>query len=129
LEKLDQGYNFIRKLYDKIIVPPSVLAEVTQGQFETSNAYLRHYAITDLVEVHSVTQRIVLPKAERLHDGEVDAIQLGLELGLPLLIEETTGRRVAQGVGLSISGIAGQIMSAFQQEILSTSYVTIATET
>ncbi|MEE4379332.1 MAG: hypothetical protein V2J55_17740 [Candidatus Competibacteraceae bacterium] len=119
LEKLDQGYDFIRRLYDKIIVPSAVLAEVAQGQFATPHAYRQHYAIGDLIEVRSVTQRRGLPEAERLHEGELQAIQLALELKLPLLIEETVGRRVAQGMGLSISGIAGQILSAFRQEIIS----------
>ena len=120
LEKLDQGYNFIRLLYDKLIVPSTVLTEVAQGQFETPPAYLRHYAISDLIEVRSVTQkRWAIPEAERLHEGELQAIQLALALGLPLLIEETVGRRVAQGMGISISGIAGQIISAFRQEIIS----------
>jgi len=42
-----------------------------------------------------------------------------LELQLPLLIEETVGRRVAQNVGIPISGIAGQILKAFRQDIIS----------
>jgi hypothetical protein len=50
-----------------------------------------------------------------LHVGEAQAIQLARELALPLLIEETVGRRVALGLGLSISGIAGQILKAFHQ--------------
>ena len=119
LEKLHRGYDFIRRLYDKIIVPSTVLTEVAQGQFATPQAYLRHYAIIDLIEVRSTTRRFILPEVERLHEGEVQAIQLALELKLPLLIEETVGRRVAQGMGISISGIAGQIMSAFRQEIFS----------
>ena len=51
----------------------------------------------------------------RLHIGEAQAIQLAQELALPLLIEETMGRRVAQGLGIAISGIAGQILKAFRQ--------------
>ena len=60
-----------------------------------------------------------LSEAERLHEGERQAIQLALELQLPLLIEETVGRRVAQSVGIQISGIAGQILKAFRQDIIS----------
>jgi predicted nucleic acid-binding protein len=67
--------------------------------------------------MRTVSQPYELPEAERLHEGETQAIQLALELQLPLLIEETVGRRVAQGVGLQISGIAGQIIKAFRQSI------------
>ena len=56
-----------------------------------------------------------LPEVVRLHVGEAQAIQLARELALPLLIEETVGRRVAQGLGIAISGIAGQILKAFRQ--------------
>jgi predicted nucleic acid-binding protein len=119
LEKLSQGYTLIRRLYDKLIVPPVVLEEVTVGQFATPDDYLQHYAIGDLVERRRVSQPHELPEAERLHEGETQAIQLALELELPLLIEETVGRRVAQNLGLQISGIAGQIIKAFRQGILS----------
>jgi len=118
LEKLSQGYLFIRRLYDQIVLPPSVLAEVAEGQFATPHAYLHHYDIVDLITVQEVTRASLFLEAERLHDGERHAIQLALELQLALLIEETVGRRVAQSLGLSISGIAGQIIRAFRQQII-----------
>lgn len=118
LEKLTQGYDFIRCLYDKVIIPPAVLEEVAVGQFAIPSEYLQHYSISDLIEVRTVSQPRVLPEAERLHEGETQALQLALELQLPLLIEETVGRRVAQSVGLQISGVAGQILKAFRQGII-----------
>ena len=115
LEKLQQGYAFIRQLYDTIIIPVGVLQEVAEGQFATPHAYLQHYGIVDLIEVQVVSQSEQLPEAARLHLGEAQAIQLARELALPLLIEETVGRRVARGLGIAISGIAGQILKAFRQ--------------
>jgi hypothetical protein len=56
LEKLRQGYDFIRQLYDTIIVPPGVLDEVAEGQFATPHAYLQHYGIVDLVEVQAISR-------------------------------------------------------------------------
>ena len=119
LEKLNRGYDFIRRLYDKLVIAPAVLEEVAAGQFVTPEDYLQHYAISDLIEVRTVSQLRELPEVERLHEGETQAIQLALELQLPLLIEETVGRRVAQSVGLQISGVAGQILKAFRQGIIS----------
>jgi predicted nucleic acid-binding protein len=71
LEKLRQGYDCIRQLYDTIIIPLGVLDEVTEGQFATPHAYLQHYGIVDLIEVHSVVRHEQLPEAARLHVGEV----------------------------------------------------------
>ncbi|HEV8715699.1 MAG TPA: hypothetical protein VGX03_23080 [Candidatus Binatia bacterium] len=123
LEKLHQGHDFIRRLYDKVIIAPAVLEEVAVGQFDTPEEYLQHYAISDLIEVRMVSQAHELPEAERLHEGEIQAIQLALELQLPLLIEETVGRRVAQSVGIQISGIAGQIIKAFRQDLVAATEV------
>jgi hypothetical protein len=119
LEKLSQGYDFIRQLYDTLIIAPAVLEEVAAGQFATPDEYLQHYAIHHLIEVRTVSQPRELPEAERLQEGETQAIQLALELQLPLLIEETIGRRVARNVGIQISGIAGQILKALRQGIIS----------
>ncbi len=115
LEKLHRGYDFIRLLYDTIIIPPGVLDEVAEGQFATPHAYVQHYSIVELIEVHSVSRRERLTEAARMHVGEVQSDPTGTGIGLPLLIEETVGRRVAQGMGLSISGIAGQVLKAFRQ--------------
>jgi predicted nucleic acid-binding protein len=92
-----------------------VLDEVAEGQFATPQAYVQHDGIVDLIELHAVSQSEGLPEAARLNVGEAQAIQLARELALPLLIEETVGRRVAQGLGISISGIAGQMLKAFRQ--------------
>ena len=119
LEKLNQGYDFIRCLYEKLIIPPAVLDEVAEGHFVDPQDYLHYYNIIDLIEIRSVSQTPVISEAERLHDGETQAIQLVLELQLPLLIEETVGRRVAQSMGIHVSGIAGQIIMAFRQNGIS----------
>jgi len=119
LEKLNHGYDFIRRLYGKVIIPLAVLDEVAQGQFKNPDAYLRYYGIMDLIEIGVVPKRYNFPGMERLHEGEKQAIQLALELQLPLLIEETIGRHIAKNLGIPIAGIAGQIIKAFQQEVIS----------
>jgi predicted nucleic acid-binding protein len=95
LEKMTDGYVFIRKLYDNILIPPTVLEELFQGQFVSAEAYLQHYAVADLLEVVEVRQNSS-PELEPLDIGEQEAIQLALQRGLPLLIEEEAGRTVAR---------------------------------
>lgn len=118
LEKLTGGYAFIRQLYDRLIVPPAVLDEAARGQHGSPQAYLDAYQIGGLLRVQVPSSSTEVPDAHRLHTGEQQAIQLALELDLPLLIEEIEGRRVAQAAGCTISGIAGQILKAFRQEIV-----------
>ena len=50
LAKLSQGYDFIRRLYDKLIIAPVVLEEAAAGQFATPDEYLQHYNISDLIK-------------------------------------------------------------------------------
>lgn len=118
LEKLGDGYRLLRLLYDKVLIPPSVLAELIHGQFVDEHAYAEHYGISDFLQVVEVQSKHALPEGERLDPGETDAIQLALERDLPLLIEEEAGRRSAQQLGLHISGIAGQILKAFRNGML-----------
>ena len=102
LEKINNGYDFIRKLYDKIIIPPSVIKEVASDYFNTADEYLQYYGIKDLLEIHNISNVTIFQQIERLHEGEIEAIQLALELRLPLLIEETLGRYVAKSLGITI---------------------------
>ena len=122
LEKITGGYRFIRWLYDRLIVPPAVMDELVVGQFETKDAYLRHFDVEGLVSVkrptgeHSTEE--VKDKTEHLDEGERQAIFLALELELPLLIEEEAGRAVARELGLHISGIAGQLLKAVRGDVI-----------
>lgn len=118
LEKISDGFAFIRRLYDRILIPQAVLDEVTFG-YDRPERYLSHYGIDDLVMVQTIFATVSFPEIDRLHPGEVQAIQLALDQKLPLLIEEATGRRAARAAGLTISGIAGQVIKAHRQRLVS----------
>ena len=117
LERLTNGFSFIRQLYDQIVIPPAVLEEVGFS-YDRAEDYLAHHRIGDLIEVRNVASQAELPHIGRLHEGEIQAIRLALTLGLPLLIEEAVGRQSAQAAGVSISGIAGQIVKAARRDFI-----------
>jgi predicted nucleic acid-binding protein len=118
LEKMRDGYGFIRKLYKKIIVPPSVLHEASLGICSSPQEYLRSFKVEDLIETVKPSLTIKIPGIERLGTGEAEAISLALQFKYPLLIEETLGRKIAVSAGLKVSGIAGQLVKAFKLGIL-----------
>lgn len=120
LEKLSDGYSFIRKLYKKILIPQAVMLELAQGSFENTLAYLNHYEVEDLFEIREVLSNITLPGLEILDRGEREAIILAQSEGLPLLIEENEGRQLAKRNGIEISGIAGQILKTVRTGVLNT---------
>lgn len=118
LEKLNDGFDFIRKVYDKIILPEEVLKELASGKYSVPFDYLHANKIDDLFEVKTVSQISNIDQINRLDEGEKHAITLAHQLNLPLLIEETIGRQVALSAGLQISGIAGQIVKAFREQVI-----------
>ncbi len=117
LEKLENGYEFIKKLYGKIVVPKIVSEELYQGQFTNWYDYQSFYSIGDFVSIID-KKLIILPILENLDAGEKQAIQLAYNWQLPLLIEEEKGRKIAQELGLKFSGIAGQILKAYRQNLI-----------
>lgn len=116
LEKLDQGFDFIKKLYDQILVPPKVLEELT-SHYPSPQDYLKHYQITRLIKVQ-IPPSEVIQGMEHLHSGEKEAIVLAKTQKLELLIEDNDGKEFAKGQNIPVSGIAGQILKAFQKKII-----------
>ncbi len=120
LEKLDKGYELIRKVIDRIVIPSAVFEELTYG-YSSPNDYLIKYGIEDFIEIADPDLKISIDGFNDLHGGEQEAIRLSKQLKLPLLIEEKDGRSVAQRVGLEISGIAGQVLKLHRMELISNS--------
>ena len=50
LEKLADGYQFIQKLYNQIIIPPKVLEELS-FHYPNPGAYLKKYNVEHLIKV------------------------------------------------------------------------------
>lgn len=54
LERRTGGYDFIRQLYDQIVIPVSVLEKVA-WHYEDGEAYLSDHGIADLIDVREPT--------------------------------------------------------------------------
>ncbi len=80
---------------------------------------MKFHSIIDFVEIKQITKIGQIVEIQRLDLGEIEAISLAKQLKLPLLIEETLGRRIASRAGIKISGIAGQIVKAFRENLIS----------
>lgn len=106
LERISNGYDFIRKLYKKIFVPLSVIEELSYGLHLPPNGYLAAYNIKDLVKIISVAKdkQPEIKGIEFLHLAEAEAILLAVQIQCHLLIEETIGRQIAIGAGLKFQG-------------------------
>jgi predicted nucleic acid-binding protein len=90
-----------------------VYAEVvTAGVDRAGAAEVREAA---WIREHSLANsQAVSPLLARLDDGEAEAIVLALELGggIPLLIDDRAGRRLARALDLRVLGSAGVLVEA-----------------
>ena len=117
LEKLPDGFAFIRSLYEHILVPRQVIEELAEP-FGAPAEYIRRYHLEKLLEVHDIEHIAPLPDISRLDEGGKAAISLAHQTGLELLIEEIKGRKIASDGGIIVSGIAGQIGRACRLGII-----------
>jgi predicted nucleic acid-binding protein len=101
LERLPGGFKLLRQLYDRVLLPERVLAELAAGR-PPGDDYLQEFGLADFVEV--VTVQATDPDLAELDAGERDALSLALGRGLPLLIEERIGRDIARAKGCLTRG-------------------------
>ena len=121
LESLPTGFQWIRSVLDRLIIPPTVLDEAAHP-YEERQAFLEEAGLRRLIDVRRPETRSKADPGSGWHvldEGEQEAISLARELEYPLLIEETAGRRVAKSLGCEVSGIAGLIDRARQNDFLS----------
>ncbi|PSN14038.1 hypothetical protein C7293_13400 [filamentous cyanobacterium CCT1] len=126
LEKLSDGYGWMQQFYSQILIPEAVAQELCQGMFSDWEAYRNYYNFGAFVSVVDVATAEIFPGYELLDIGERQAIQLAWQQQLPLLIEEERGRQVAKALGLRFSGLAGQILKAYREQIISSTVARLA---
>jgi hypothetical protein len=107
--------DLLRELYQRIIIPPAVFSEL--AFLENQKALLEK---EDWIEPRELGDRSLMPELlERVDKGEAEAIALAIELKADfLLIDEQTGRAVAEEYGLKITGVLGVLVKAKQQGLI-----------
>jgi predicted nucleic acid-binding protein len=97
--------NLLHKVFGRVIVPPAVSDEL--------RAF--HSTLPDFIEVRSLSGTIKPTGAERLGRGEVEAMQLALEIQADwLLIDDRQARAAAARLGLQCVALTGVLIKAKQ---------------
>lgn len=114
LEKLD-SLHLLCELFNKVLIPSVVMNEMKVGSSEIY-AKFQEFDCLDVIDVASSKRLNSLMSV--LDAGEANAIELAVDLKLPLIIDERKGRQVAKQLGVKVTGFAGLLIQATRQNIL-----------
>ncbi|CAA6819624.1 MAG: Unknown protein [uncultured Sulfurovum sp.] len=104
--------NLLTNFIDKIYIPKAVMNEI-QYKNDIVKVLIEN---SDFIETKEVSNKEILSDIEttNLDLGETEAIALALELGLRLIIDEKTGRKIASQKGVKIIGLLGVLEANFR---------------
>jgi len=105
-----ERFDLLSNLFEEVFVPQSVYEEITikKPLDNTSFISIRQAADTELLK----TLYALLDK------GESEAIALAMEMGLPLIIDEKKGRKIARNHGVKIIGLLGILYLNIKKDYL-----------
>lgn len=112
--------SLLRQIYSQVVIPVAVAAELRRGGQDEPR--INEALEVDWVEIRQPTNQTLVKTLQgdrNLDRGEAEAIALALELKADeLLIDERLGRREANRLGISITGLLGILLVAKQQGLI-----------
>ena len=114
--------DLLKKLFGEILIPEAVYRELTTNvTFKNEADIVKN---SDFLKTSSVQNRKaleILQASSGLDDGESEAIILADELNSDaLIIDERKGRKVAQKLGIRITGTVGVLLQAHNENMITT---------
>lgn len=116
IERLD----ILHKLFDEIIIPPAVDAEIRA--LEQFGKDLSEYETAEWIKISAPANlQKVKTLQTNLDEGESQAIALALEINCDLLLmDERIGTNIARQEGLQTVGLVGVLIKAKEEKIIET---------
>ena len=122
--------DLLEKLFGEVCIPEAVFRELTTNTvFEREAKVVQNSPFLKTTPVKNRKSLEILQAASGLDDGESEAIILADELKSDILvIDERKGRKVAQKLGITITGTIGILIQAHDEKIISTEDIKIYLE-
>lgn len=113
--------DLLEKLFGEVLIPEAVYRELTTNAlFENEAIIVKASAFLKTSAVQNRKSLQLLQAASGLDDGESEAIILADELKSDVLImDERKGRKVAQKLGIKITGTVGVLLQAYSETMIS----------
>lgn len=111
-----QQLHLLQKLYGEVWIPAAVKAELLAGGLRAGAWEVQSASYIRTVPLNDPHRAKLLSDLDR---GEAEVIALALEHQADLvIIDERLGRRHAQRIGLTLTGVLGVLLRAKQQGYL-----------
>lgn len=108
----------LERLFGKVIIPGVVHHELL-AKFGTESERLERAFMAFVQVQHAFEKSTTVEFATQgLDAGERDAVALAYLLNLPLIIDDRLGRKAAQNLGLTVSGVVGVLVLARLQSLI-----------
>ena len=110
--------DWLAKLYQCVLIPHEVMAEISAGGPATPEATALQAAV-DIVRLLDPAESISLALLHELDRGEASVIHTAHEQSISTVaIDEKAGRRVARLHGLNVTGSLGILIKAKREGII-----------
>lgn len=112
--------DLLEKLYGSVFIPKAVFNELTLNRkFATEANVISTAEFITCKEITDITALKILQRVTLLDLGESEAIILAQELNADaLLMDEAKGRKVAEQLGIKLSGTLGVLIDGFDVGLL-----------
>ncbi|MYD59560.1 MAG: DUF3368 domain-containing protein [Gemmatimonadetes bacterium] len=106
--------DLLQELYQKIIVPKAVVAELETGRRQGEDVpEIDNY---EWIETRAVRSPQILGLSTDFGSGETEVLALALEVSeILVIIDEKLARKIARLRGLRVTGTAGVLLKAKQE--------------
>lgn len=117
IEKLE----LLKNLFGEILIPEAVFRELTTNNLFSDEAEIvKKCEFLKIVSVQNKKSLEILQKITGLDDGESESIIIVDEQKSDLLImDERKGRKVAEKMGITLTGTVGILIQAFNEKMIS----------
>ncbi len=109
--------DLLEQLFQEVFIPEAVYNELTTNSiFANETEIVKNCTFIKTMSVQNHKSVTLLQAVSGLDDGESEAIILADELKpSALIIDERKGRKVAQQLGLNITGTIGILLQAYSE--------------
>jgi predicted nucleic acid-binding protein len=112
------AWSVLKLFVDTVIIPPEVYKEVSQHT--NAKSYLDREIAEGYISVQEYRSGSIFRHLHYILDaGESASMTLAIERGLPLIIDEKKGRKIARSQGIEIVGLVGILRFLYVEKRLS----------